>query len=149
MRFRFRMLPFLEPFLGVEKNLNRALLGPLRGQNKNSWQASPTFPLGSPPGGNRLPSPYGFHWCCPNLIISRKFDTNSSYSFWPLTKLACSPKTNWIIWGLLYPIRKTLRVRLKYGWVQQTVCRAVVASSLSQRFSAQNYEFKAVHFDKQ
>ena len=51
MRFRFRMLPFLEPFLGVEKNLNRALLGPLRGQNKNSWQASPTFPLGSPPGG--------------------------------------------------------------------------------------------------
>ena len=47
VRFRFRILQLLVPFRG-QKSLNQALLVPLRGQEKNSRLASPTFSYGSP-----------------------------------------------------------------------------------------------------
>ena len=43
------MLPFLVHFMGRKKAWSTLFLVPLRGQNKNSRQASPTFSFGSPP----------------------------------------------------------------------------------------------------
>ena len=57
MHFRFCMWPVLVPFRGWKKLGPRPFLVPLRGQNRNSREASPIILYGSPPKPPPPPPP--------------------------------------------------------------------------------------------